>query len=370
MPVPNCSIRKRQPISLDEKKAIIEEARTKSVPEVAVHFNRKYPESTIRTFLKDKEKILKTVEEGAESKRARIRAAKHSDLNEALLRWFKDVRSQNIPVDTHTLKAKAVELARMLDIGDFNASEGWASRFKSRHGILFKQVQGEAGDVDMEAVSDWHQTVLFKELEQFSEENVFNVDETGDRCTSGKRSKERITVLVGSNMSGTETVPLLVIGKSRSPRCFKNASVPVDYEANHKAWMTAEIFERWIKMWDRRLGKENRKILLFVDNCPAHPKVTLTNIALRFFLPNATAEVQPMDQGIMQNLKIHYRRLFLRRRIASIDSSVEFSFDFLNPINLLDQAWSEVKPETLKNCFRKASFLINDEVRALLNLIL
>ncbi|VDO62309.1 unnamed protein product [Heligmosomoides polygyrus] len=165
MPVPNCSIRKRQPISLDEKKAIIEEARTKSVPEVAVHFNRKYPESTIRTILKDKEKILKAVEEGAESKRARIRAAKHSVLDEALLRWFKDVRSQNIPVDTHTLKAEAVELARMLDIGDFNASEGWASRFKNRHGIVFKQVQGEAGDLDMEAVSDWHQTVLYKELE-------------------------------------------------------------------------------------------------------------------------------------------------------------------------------------------------------------
>ncbi|VDO38331.1 unnamed protein product [Heligmosomoides polygyrus] len=143
----------------------------------------------------------------------------------------------------------------MLDIGDFNASEGWASRFESRHGIVFKQVQGEAGDVDMEAVSDWHQIVPYKGLEQFSEENVFNVYETGlfwrllpsktmafkgDRCTSGKRSKERITVLVGSNMSGTEKMPLLVIGKSRSPRCFKNASVPVDYEANQKAWMTGE----------------------------------------------------------------------------------------------------------------------------------
>ncbi|VDO93043.1 unnamed protein product [Heligmosomoides polygyrus] len=163
MHVTSCSIRKRQPISLDEKKAIIEEARAKSIPEVAVHFNRKYPESTIRTILKDKEKILKAVEEGAESKRARIRAAKHSDLDEALLCWFKDVRSQNIPVDTHTLKAKAVKLARMLDIGDFNSSEGWASRFKSRYGIVFKQVQGKAGDVGMEAISDRHQTVLYKE---------------------------------------------------------------------------------------------------------------------------------------------------------------------------------------------------------------
>jgi hypothetical protein len=64
----------------------------------------------------------------------------------------------------------------------------------------------------------------------------------GEKCTTGKRSKERITVLVGSNMSGTEKVPLLVIGKSAKPRSFKNARIPVDYKANKKAWMTGKFF--------------------------------------------------------------------------------------------------------------------------------
>ncbi|VDO24896.1 unnamed protein product [Heligmosomoides polygyrus] len=41
-------------------------------------------------------------------------------------------------------------------------------------------------------------------------------------------------------MSGTEKVPLLVIGKSRRPRCFKNVRLPVDYEGNQRAWMTDE----------------------------------------------------------------------------------------------------------------------------------
>lgn len=65
---------------------------------------------------------------------------------------------------------------------------------------------------------------------------------SGERCTSGKKSKERVTVLVGANMSGSEKLPLLVIGKSANPRAFKNKEVPVAYKANKKAWMSGRIF--------------------------------------------------------------------------------------------------------------------------------
>jgi hypothetical protein len=54
----------------------------------------------------------------------------------------------------------------------------------------------------------------------------------GENCTSGKLSKERITVLVGGSMSGIEKLPLLVIGKSDHSRCFKNSTIPLSYVAN------------------------------------------------------------------------------------------------------------------------------------------
>ncbi|KMZ74308.1 hypothetical protein ZOSMA_13167G00010, partial [Zostera marina] len=69
----------------------------------------------------------------------------------------------------------------------------------------------------------------------------------GERCAGGKKSKERVTVLIGSNASGTEKLSLFVIGKSAKPRCFKNAKLPVKYEANKKAWMTVIILR---KAWD------------------------------------------------------------------------------------------------------------------------
>lgn len=68
-------------------------------------------------------------------------------------------------------------------------------------------------------------------------------------------------MLVGANMSGCEKLPLLVIGKSASPRCFKKANIPLEYTANKKAWMRckflghfnvfnhrlADIFGNWLK---------------------------------------------------------------------------------------------------------------------------
>lgn len=94
-------------------------------------------------------------------------------------------------------------------------------------------------------------------------------------------------------MSGTEKFPMLVIGKSANPRCFKNKEVPVKYRANSKAWMTGDIFEEVLKTWDRQLGSQGRKVLLFLDNCSAHPsKVKLDNIRMVFFPPNTTARSQ------------------------------------------------------------------------------
>jgi len=70
-----------------------------------------------------------------------------------------------------------------------------------------------------------------------------------------------------------------------------------------------------------------------------------------------------MDQGIIQNLKVYYRKRLLRRRILAIDSKSDFSLNLLNSIHLLKQAWDDVKPTTLANCFRKAGFVFEDQVK-------
>ncbi|XP_066253469.1 tigger transposable element-derived protein 4-like [Euwallacea similis] len=108
----------------------------------------------------------------------------------------------------------------------------------------------------------------------------------GERCSGGKMSKERITAMICAKASGTEKRKLLIIGKFQNPKRFKNInSLPIDYYWNDKAWMTSSIFTDYFKKWDQELLKEKRKILLLVDNCPAHPDVKLHNIKLFFFHP-------------------------------------------------------------------------------------
>lgn len=132
----------------------------------------------------------------------------------------------------------------------------------------------------------------------------------GDDCTGGKKSKDRITVALCASMCGEKVKPLLIT-KSRNPRCFKKIkpeTLPVSYYFNKKSWMNSGIMEAWLKGLDRKMGRQNRRILLFMDNAPSHPKIELRNIELKFFPANTTSHTQPMDMGIIQTTKLKFRR--------------------------------------------------------------
>jgi len=67
---------------------------------------------------------------------------------------------------------------------------------------------------------------------------------------SGKKSdKFRITLGVACNADGSQKLPLCFIGKSAVPRCFKRKPPQAwgfQYFNNKKAWMTMEIFEKFV----------------------------------------------------------------------------------------------------------------------------
>lgn len=73
-----------------------------------------------------------------------------------------------------------------------------------------------------------------------------------------------------------EKEKLLVIGKSAEPRAFKNVNfndIPVTWKWNNKGSMTGEIMCDWLHDFDRRLGVQKQKILLFSDNMCPHSKI-------------------------------------------------------------------------------------------------
>ena len=59
------------------------------------------------------------------------------------------------------------------------------------------------------------------------------------------------------------------------------------------------------------------------DNCTEHPYgSTLKNIQLEFLPPNTTSLIQPMDQGIIKNLKTLYRKELVHMTLAYREENI------------------------------------------------
>ena len=114
------------------------------------------------------------------------------------------------------------------------------------------------------------------------------------------------------------------------------------------------------------MAAENRKVLLVIDNCPAHSKTDrhLKATELLYLPPNATCKLQPCDQGVIQNLKVHFRKLLLTKVIRHIDvgaDAADFQIPLLDALSDLKLAWDMVTASTVKNCFRTACFAVDED---------
>ncbi|XP_066260446.1 tigger transposable element-derived protein 6-like [Euwallacea similis] len=189
-----------------------------------------------------------------------------------------------------------------------------------------------------------------------------------EKCVGNKMSKDRLTILFCVSMAG-EKEKLLVIGKAARPRALKNVPIkdlPATWKSNSKAWMTRDIMKEWLLDMDRRMRIQNRKILLFLDNAGSHPRdLNLENIKICFLPPNCTSVYQPLDQGIIKNVKFFYRDLILKHILTKVDavlsaSELAKSIDILEALYFVHRAWNNVSQTTIKNCFAKAGFKKNE----------
>lgn len=365
---------KRKAITVKEKLAIIQKVDSNpSASRVSIAKELGLPASTLNSIVSKREILLREAANTSSNCKKR-KLGKYEDVEKPLLEWFKQQRAQNIPLNGSIIKEKAEQIALRLGI-EFQASNGWIDRFKNRYGIVYKCVSGESASVDKESTDSWV-SLLPTLISEYSPKDVFNVDEfglffnmlpdrtltlKGENCHGGKLSKERLTVLAGANMDGSEKLPLLVIGKPKKPRCFKNIkTLPCRYVNNKSAWMTCSIFEEYLHSIDAKMGCKNRKILLFMDHCPAHPKIVanLRNITLQFLPPNSTSVLQPMDQGIIKVLKQMFRKRLVCRIIQRMKPGCQpHKLNILDAMHLLAASWDSIAETTIKNCFTKAGFI-------------
>lgn len=372
---------KKTTLTLSDKIKLIElkQHENFSVKELMVKF--KCGKTQVYDAIKNKDKLMEQWVSCTNSgKSKRVVSVGYEQVERDLYRWFINCRSKSLPISRPIIQTEATKLAEKLGISDFKASNGWLDRFKRRHNIVCKQINGEANDVNQDTVENWKRKLLVL-IKGYEAKDIYNADETGlflrgiptkslvikgDACVGGKKSKDRLTVLMCGSMAGEIRKPL-VIGKSMKPRCFKNmniASLPVTWKSNKKAWMTAEIMEQWLQYFNADMRSQNRNILLFLDNATCHPYIELSNVKIHMLPPNTTSVSQPMDQGVIYTFKSYYRKFMLQSLVCKIDSSTSVhqlatSITVLDAVNWISLSCNSLKNECVQNCFRKAGFLID-----------
>jgi len=126
--------------------------------------------------------------------------------------------------------------------------------------------------------------------------------------------------------------------------------------------MTTAVFEDWLNQLNETMKKKKRRINLFVDNATSHVvSKKLSNVHVKFLPPHLTSELQPLDQGIIQAMKVNYRKSTLHSLLAAVGKfniATEFakSATVFSAIQWISSAWNNVHEKTILKCFRRAGF--------------
>ena len=336
-----------------------------------------------------------------------VNKAKHREIDEAVFEWFYHLRKfhgarKPLPVSRALIEARAKHEAKRRGIKTFNASDGWFSRWRWRYRLSkCKKLHGEAGDVSIQSAEE-EMEKLRESLKGFDVSNVFNMDELGLfyrtipsrsvllECEGDKRqhgrglkqmkAKDRITVIMSVNATGTCKIPLVVIGSSKNPRCFKRSKPCLSYYSQANAWNDKVTYNKW--WYDiflpqvRRVTKE--PVALIIDGFSGHDMNChdpINQIQVFKLPPNVTSIYQPLDQGIIAALKINYRSKLLERLVLNADKFSQLQLlaqqlpagcaglDYVCPAHIADamtilkQVWDDMSTTVIAGCWHHSHCL-------------
>ncbi|CAG8824382.1 29921_t:CDS:2 [Gigaspora margarita] len=293
--------------------------------------------ATISGIVREKEKCLALDLNSTNAYLKRQRSGKFSLANTVLQ-----------TVTGAIIQCKATQLAEVLEVIGFNASDGWLSRFKKQHHIKEYKCLGEGASAPLEDLLRFR-SELQEIIKKYKPEDIYNADETAlywhikpDKTladgpvTRKKKAKDCVTVLLTCNATGDHKLPPLFIHKYKTSRALKNI----------------DKFTLPVQM---RLARHS--ILLIVDGASTHALeegFTPTNVNLHFFPLCTTVHLQLCNAGIIWSFKAHYKKIFYKDHIEAFDFYLESSdppeeLTIKDAIDFTAFAWKKVTSSKKQN---------------------
>lgn len=308
-------------------------------------------------------------------RRRTLHTPKLEHLDRVLYEWFLVKRAEGVPVSGPMLIEKAKDFYEQMRLTEPCVfSGGWLWRFKARHGIKKLDASSEKQAADHQAAEQF--CGFFRSLTSehgLTPEQVYNADETGLfwRCLpspspeggavpGGKQGRDRLTVLMCANATGSHKIKPLVIGKCGGPRASRGIQhLPMAYRAHGNAWADRAVFSDWfhhifapaVREHFRAQGlPADSKAILLLDSSRAHPReaeLVSENIFTIFLPASVTSLIQPMDQGI--------RRDFMRNFISPAGPlpGLHPRYGMNDAICSVACAWSAVPGHVFRRAWRK-----------------
>ena len=219
----------------------------------------------------------------------------------------------------------------------------------------------------------WKETVLLPTLARYSPNDIYNGDKTalfykslphrtycfdGDKPAGSAKHKDRLTLLIITNMDGSDHRKLSVIGKSKTPRYLEKnykmqvKDMSVDWYAPKNAWMTGEIHHQIMSKLNNEMRLSNHHILYVCDNASSHKVREYSHIKFLMLPPNT---------NIILSAKSRYKKKLAERYLAYVENNKDANsllkaLDIVQATNMIAASWRETSSTIIQNCFCKAGF--------------
>ena len=124
--------------------------------------------------------------------------------------------------------------------------------------------------------------------------------------------------------------------------------------------MTSFLFADFLHSFNAKMKRSKRKVLLIMDNAPSHILPQLSNVKIHFLPPTTTSHLQPVDAGIIQNLKCYYQKFKLKMNVDCLDANKQPEILLSETIRFIKDAWDNVSSQTIANCWRHTGLFIDE----------
>lgn len=364
-------------------------------------------QATVSNILRTREQLLMA---SVSPDFCRVRAVKYPALDAGVHAWVLSLKRNGITYAAEDIKEKALQLVAQLRLpNDVAFSNGWVTSFMERHQLKLGngQQQQQQREDDPSSTGIHHSAenqseplsnstpgrptardtasanaptaldhvpalfLLYKELLAcYAPRDVFAMDEVGFfYCLEPKKSKSRrvampannnknksrarISVSLAVNMDATEKLEPFFVGTEDRPTAADEMHFCQQYYYNSNAWVTGPIFQDWLLQLNSEMLKQNRQILLLVDDAPSHVQLELSNVKT-FVLPAKRSH--PLGVGISRTLKTLFRIRHLAHAVDQAEQGAAnvFEVEQIQAMRWAKQAWVEVSPELVRRCWNQS----------------